>query len=545
MKFDEDLNCADYFLYDRLSEGREDHPAILFGDYSYTYKDIAKATDGLRRYFQEVGLRREERVLIILPDVPPFAWSLMATYAEGAVACMGNPHAPTKNWQYLLDYARASVLITVPRVAKELVDDMVASPELRSVLLVPEVATGVNPEQSVEMPTLGDIEFEVHPMTEAIESGHQLGSPKKVSTHRDDICMWLFTSGSTGHPKAAMHTHRDFAFNTEVYAKNTVGYQKDDITLSVPRLFFGYATGTNLLFPMAVGATTALFSERCMSETLSNMVKKVSPTIVTNVPTMMGKLIDYDDELKSNGDEPLDFSSVRFHLSAGEALPPSLLERFTERFGAEVYDGIGSAEMFHIYCSNRPNGIYPGSLGQCVEGYELRLLPRQASGPGAEEVEIGEIGVLWVKGDSVSLGYVQDRDKSWKTFHGHWCRTGDLFRKDDRGCFWFCGRDDDLFKVSGIWVSPIEVENCLMTHEKVALAAVIPVKQDGLIKPRAYVIPRVGVSVEEKLKTELQSYCKDTLSKHKYPREVVFVSDLPKNDRGKIDRKRLKSEAST
>ena len=446
--------------------------------------------------------------------------------------------------RYLLNYTRASVLITVPRVAKQLVDDMVKSQDLRSVLLVPEVATGVDPEQSVEMPTLGDIEFKVHPLTEAIESGLKSGSPKSVATHRDDVCMWLFTSGSTGHPKAAMHTHRDFAFNTEVYAKNTVGYHPDDITLSVPRLFFGYATGTNLLFPMAVGATTALFSERCMSSTLSDMVTTYSPTIVTNVPTMMGKLLDHDDELKSNGDKGLDFSSVRFHLSAGEALPPSLLERFTERFGAEVYDGIGSAEMFHIYCSNRPKGVYPGSLGQCVEGYELKVLPRSAFGPGADEVEIGEIGVLWVKGDSVSLGYVQDRDKSWKTFHGHWCRTGDLFRKDDRGCFWFCGRDDDLFKVSGIWVSPIEVENCLMTHNKVALAAVIPVKNDGLIKPRAYVIPRPGVLGDNALKSELQTFCKDKLSKHKYPRDVFFVEDLPKNDRGKIDRKRLKNEAT-
>jgi benzoate-CoA ligase family protein len=373
------------------------------------------------------------------------------------------------------------------------------------------------------------------------------GAPGPRPTRRDDLAIWLFTSGSTGKSKAAMHTHRDFAFNTEVYAKRTVGYRADDVTVSVPRLFFGYATGTNLMFPFAVGATTALFAERPTPESLTAAILRDHPTIVTNVPTMMGKLLDEDDSRRAAGKPPLDFSSVRFHLSAGEALPPSVLARFTERFKTDVYDGIGSAEMFHIYCSNRPGDIQPGSLGRVVEGYTLRILSSEATAPGEPELPRGETGVMWVKGDSVALGYFQDRDKSWATFHGHWCRTGDLFKLDERGYLWFSGRADDLLKVGGIWVAPTEVEECLLQHPAVSLAAVIGGDDDGLVKPKAFVVlrdeARARAATDEAvamLAGELKEHVKTRLSRHKYPRWIVFVDDVPKNDRGKVDKKTLK-----
>jgi acyl-coenzyme A synthetase/AMP-(fatty) acid ligase len=264
------------------------------------------------------------------------------------------------------------------------------------------------------------------------------------------------------------------------------------------------------------------------------------------VPTMMAKLMDYDEALVKEGKPGLDLSCVRFHLSAGEALPPSLLDRFIKRFGSDVYDGIGSAEMFHIYASNRPGDIKPGSLGRVVEGYTIKILPSDAQGPGAEELARDETGVMWVKGDSVAFGYYQDRDKSWETFHGHWCRTGDLFRRDKEGYLWFAGRADSLFKSGGIWVAPLEVEECLMSHPTVALAAVIPAEDQGLEKPKAFVVIRARnksriVTNESTtcLGNELQEYVKTRLSKHKYPRWVVFVDDLPRNDRGKVDRKAL------
>jgi acyl-coenzyme A synthetase/AMP-(fatty) acid ligase len=268
-----------------------------------------------------------------------------------------------------------------------------------------------------------------------------------------------------------------------------------------------------------------------------------APTVITNVPTMIGKLLEHDQALRNEGKPGLDLTSVRFSLSAGEALPESLLRRWDERFKSDIYDGIGSAEMFHIYASNRPGDVKPGSLGKVVDGYELRILPEDAEGPGAAPCGPGEIGVLWVKGDSVSLGYWLDRDKSWKTFHGHWCKTGDLFRIDEEGYLYFAGRADELLKVSGLWVAPVEVEECLMRHEAVSLAAVIGFEEEGLTKIKAFVVLREGGKASEPLVVELQEHVKQRLSKHKYPRAIEFVSDLPKNDRGKVDRRALRSRA--
>jgi acyl-coenzyme A synthetase/AMP-(fatty) acid ligase len=263
---------------------------------------------------------------------------------------------------------------------------------------------------------------------------------------------------------------------------------------------------------------------------------------------MLGKLLDHDHALRARGgaEAGLDLSSVRFSLSAGEALPEALLNRWNERFASDVYDGIGSAEMFHIYASNRPGDVKPGSLGKVVEGYELRVLPEDAEGPGAAPCAPGDIGVLWVKGDSVSQGYWLDRDKSWKTFHGHWCRTGDLFRVDEEGYLYFAGRADDLLKVGGLWVAPLEVEECLMKHDHVSLAAVIGVEEEGLVKSKAFVVLRAGVTRDHaELVLELQEFVKARLAKYKYPRSVEIVDDLPKNDRGKVDKKALRAQESS
>ena len=543
VEFPDRFNLADYWLFDRLAEGLGDTPAILYGERRWSYAEVAERSRALAGFLVDAGVAREQRVYIVLPDTPPFAWSIFATLASGAVVAMGNPDAPIADLEYVVDYTRAAVLVTLPRVAEALAPALARSPELRAVLLVPDTATGGDPEQPAPVPAnlLGQ-RFAALSLHEAVARGRQ--SPAALPpTRRDDACIWLFTSGSTGQSKAAVHTHRDFAFNTEVYAKATVGYRRGDVTVSVPRLFFGYATGTNLWFPFAVGATVGLFSERPTPETLAAAIARYRPTIVTNVPTMLGKLLDHDAELRGRGQPGLDMSSVRFHLSAGEALPPALLERFLARFGCDVYDGIGSAEMFHIYCSNRPGDIKPGSLGRAVDGYTLRVLAQDAEGPGAPELAPGEIGVLWVKGDSVALGYFEDRDKSWKTFHGHWCRTGDLFSVDGDGYLWFAGRADELFKSGGLWVAPLEVEECLVAHPAVSLAAVIPARDaDGLDKPKAFVVLAEGARgrAGEALRAELKEHVKGRLSKHKYPRWVVFIDDLPRNDRGKVDRKLLR-----
>jgi benzoate-CoA ligase family protein len=543
--FPEDLSLASYFLFDRLDEGLGDKTAIRFGDRSYTYRAVAEKSRKMTRVLADAGVRRGERVLIVLPDVPPFAWALFGTFARGAVVAMGNPLAPAETLAYLVGYTRATAIVTVPQVAEILRPLVGDNPEVLAMFVVPDAATGADPEARLDTtaggwgasPKLGGKLRELAPLLDAAEPAE----PTKV--HRDEPAMWLFTSGSTGEPKANVHSHRDFAFNTEVYAKQTVGYRQSDVTISVPRLFFGYATGTNLFFPFAVGATAGLFSERPTPESLANAVAMYEPTVVTNVPTMLGKLLEHDDELVRAGGRGLDLSSIRFSLSAGEALPEPLLRRWLERFGSDVYDGIGSAEMFHIYASNRPGDIKPGSLGKVVAGYELRVLPEEAEGAGATPCAPGEIGVLWVKGDSVSHGYWLDRDKSWSVFHGHWCRSGDLFRMDADGYLYFAGRADDLLKVGGMWVAPLEVEECLLGHPAVAAVAVIGVEEDGLVKTKAFVVARSGHTASEALAVELQEHVKAALTRYKYPRVVEFVDDLPKNDRGKVDKKALRARS--
>jgi benzoate-CoA ligase family protein len=535
--FPDDFNLADYFLFDRLRDGLGDKVALRFGDRTWTYADVAERSRALARAMIESGLRPEQRVYIALPDTPAFAWSIFATLAAGGVVAMGNPHAPFDDLFYVMDYIRAAVVITTPVVAEQLAARRHELPHLHDVLVAPDAPTGDDPEDIISVEA-------ARPLAHAVQRGRGLNHPLP-RIRRDDPAIWLFTSGSTGRPKAAMHSHRDFAFNTEVYAKQCVGYRQSDTAVSVPRLFFGYATGTNLWFPFAVGATVGLFSERPTAESVAAAIARYRPTIVTNVPTMLGKLLDLDDERRARGEPALDLSSVRFHLSAGEALPEPLLRRFTERFGAggsnAVYDGIGSAEMFHIYCSNRPGDIKPGSLGRVVDGYRLAILPEDADAPGGPELPPGEIGVLWVRGDSVAHGYFQDRDKSWKTFHGHWCRTGDLFSIDADGYLWFSGRADDLFKVGGVFVAPREVEDCLLAHPAVSVAAVIPAEDDGLTKPKAVVVLRPEFRDRDrgKLADELKAHVQARLSKHKYPRWVAFVDDLPKNNNGKVDKKAL------
>jgi len=535
--FSEDLNLAQYYLFDRIAEGLGSKVAIRYGERGYTYELVAQRARAFAALLQASGIRRGERVLIVLPDSPPFAWVFFGTLARGAVVAMANPHGPIETIEYLVGYTRATCVVTIPEVAEKLrvAMDRIGR-EVERVFVVPDAPTGADAEAACGI--VGDDRFrELSPELAKVEP---LRDP--IPVHRDEPAIWLFTSGSTGEPKANIHTHRDFAFNTELYAKKTVKYQRDDISVSVPRLFFGYATGTNLMFPFAVGGTVGLFTERPTPESLVNAIEMYRPTVVTNVPTMLGKLLDYDEERTKKGEKGLDFSSIRFSLSAGEALPEALLRRWLARFSSDVYDGIGSAEMFHIYATNRPGDVKPGSLGKAVEGYELRILPEEATSAGEAQCATNEIGVLWVKGDSVSQGYWLDRDKSFRTFHGHWCRTGDLFRIDEEGYLYFAGRADELLKVGGLWVAPIEVEECLMMHAAVSLAAVIGVEDAELVKPKAFVVLRNGVAPSDALANELKEHVKGKLSKHKYPREVEFVVDVPKNDRGKVDRKALRAE---
>ena len=546
LEFPERFNMADYFLYHNLEEGRENKVCLYYEDRTFTYGETARMSNRAGNALRELGLEIEDRILIVLPDCPEFVWTWFGSARIGAVITMVNPLLPAEDYKYYLDYTRARVAVIHESLLKTFNEAAAQANYLRAVLVVTQTVRGPQPGspagvldslRSDDVRQTNSLSYDDRlvwsSFTGAVLSAADECTP--ADTHRDDIAIWLFTSGSTGHPKGAVHLQHDLPFNTEVFAKRTMGVNENDLTVSVPKLFFGYATGTNLLFPFAVGGATALFSERSTPEKLFEVIGRYRPTILTTVPTMINSMLNATDT--SNHD----LSSLRFCYSAGEALPIELYERWKKNLGVEICDGIGSAEMFHIYITNRPGDVKPGSLGKVVKGYEARIV--DAAG---KELPAGEMGTLKIKGDSAALCYWNAHEKSKETFAGDWCTTGDQFHVDNEGYYWYRGRTDDMLKVSGIFVAPTEIENCLLQHEAVLECAVIGYDSgDGLVKPKAFVVLRKDISAgspNDALASELREFVKSHLAPYKYPRWIEFVSSLPKNDRGKIDRKKLKQQ---
>ncbi|HEU5459078.1 MAG TPA: benzoate-CoA ligase family protein [Pyrinomonadaceae bacterium] len=514
--FPERFNMADYFLYHNLEEGRENKVCLYFEDQKWTYGETARLSNQAGNALRELGVEIEDRVLLVLPDCPEFVWTWFGAARIGAVITMVNPLLPVADYEYYLDYTRAKVAIVHHSLLNTFAEAARGARYLRGVLVVgdaPEIPQGGRRWTS---------------FSEAVNAASAECVP--ADTRRDDIAIWLFTSGSTGHPKGAVHLQHDLPFNTEVFAKRTMGVSADDLTVSVPKLFFGYATGTNLLFPFAVGGAAALFAERSTAEKMFEVIKRYQPTILTTVPTMINAMLNVP------GATAEDLSSLRFCYSAGEALPKELYERWMNAYGVDICDGIGSAEMFHIYITNRPGDIKPGSLGRIVEGYEARIVDADGN-----EVATGDMGTLKIKGDSASLCYWNAHEKSKETFAGDWCTTGDQFHVDENGYYWYHGRTDDMLKVSGVFVAPAEIENCLLQHGAVLECAVVGHEADGLVKPKAFVVLREGFEAADQLAEDIKQFVKSHIAIYKYPRWVEFVDSMPKNDRGKIDRKKLKA----
>ncbi len=346
-------------------------------------------------------------------------------------------------------------------------------------------------------------------------------------THADDVAFWKFTSGSTGRPKAVPLTHRNSFYNYQTFGRQILGLQEDDIVLCVPKLFFGYARDISMLYSFAEGASTVLFPERSRPERIVEHTKKYRSTVLVNVPTMINAMIRLPDLQKT------DLSSVRFCTSAGEALPKTVHDQWMEKVGVTILDCIGSCELCHVYISNRKDNVRPGSVGQLVPGYEAKIVDEDGG-----ILPQGQEGILWVKGESRGLCYWQAFKKTCETFIGEWVNTGDLFTCDKDGFYWFVGRSGDVLKVGGIFVSPVQIENCLLSHPRVKEAAVIgSTDEQGLIKPRAFVAVQGGVTGTAELGKELQQFVKQHLAPYKYPRWVVFLDELPKDNNGKISKK--------
>ncbi|HEY6359681.1 MAG TPA: benzoate-CoA ligase family protein [Vicinamibacterales bacterium] len=492
------LNLAAHLLDARILEGQGARPAIRTKGRTLAYADVARLSAQYALVLAGDDVRPEERVIVALPDGLDFVAALFGILRRGSVVVMVNPDAPPELIQYFFEYTRASAAF------------------------VPADRVGVFRQASAGLAgattlyAVGGGEFSAR-----LES--QPGEYAAFDSHRDDAAIWLFSGGTTGRPKAVVQTHRAFANTTALYGRGVLGIGPDDITIAVPKLFFGYATGANLFFPFSVGASSVLFAEPCRPDVLFAEIARHRPTILINVPTMIQQMLAHPDARFQ------DFSCLRLATSAGEALPAELHERWMRAFGVELLDGLGTAEMWHIFISNRPGHVVPGTLGHVVPGFDVKLC--DADG---HEVAGGEVGALWVKGESRAAGYWQQMDDSMRAFRGEWYVSGDMLCRNPDETYTYCGRSDDMLKVGGKWVAPGELENCLLTHPAVREVAVVGVKNvDGLVKPYAFV---VAASPSPALAEELQEYAQSRLERYKYPREVIFLDELPRTHLGKVDR---------
>ena len=512
------FNIAEYFLGDRVREGRGRRRALLTDEGEFTYAEVDALANRYGNLLLSAGVRPEERVLIALPDGAAFVGVLFGALRIGAVGVMLNPHLRREEIEYFYRYTRGAVLFTNAdrassfRAAEGGGDDGAGIPRTPGI---------PGPRETF---IIDDPAFR-----ERLETRPAALSP--FPAHRDDPALWLFSGGTTGRPKGVVQTHASFANTTECYGKRVLGLTEADITLSVPKLFFGYATGSNLFFPFSVGATAALFPERCTPDVLFGKIEKFRPTVLVNVPTMIRNMVAHPDATRR------DLSCLRLATSAGEALPPELHRRWRETWGVDLLDGLGTAEMWHIFLSNRPGDVRPGTLGRAVPGFDVQV--RDDEG---RELPPGEVGWLWVRGGSRALGYWQRARATAEAFRGEWYVSGDMVVRDVDGVFTYCGRGDDMLKVKGKWLSPGEVEDCLQRHPQVAEAAVVGVpNREGLVEPVAWVVP-AGPPAGG-LATELREFVASRLASYKAPAAIHLLDAMPRTHLGKVDRASLRDRS--
>jgi 4-hydroxybenzoate-CoA ligase len=516
------FNMADYFLDRNIRQGRGHKIAIYTEHRNYTYNDLQKMVNKNANGLREIALRVDDRLMILMLDVPQFYAMFWGAVRIGAIPVPVNTMLTPEDYEYYLNDSRARVLAVSEELlplVNQIKGDLYY---LRDLIVISETEGAHIPFRQ--------------------KYRHSPSTIKTEYTTRDDAGFWIYSSGSTGSPKGAVHSQYDMVVTSEAYARNVLKLTEDDICFSAARLFFAYGLGNGMYFPMSVGASTVLNPHRPTPESIFNYLERFRPTVFFGVPTLYGQMLEYkarqDREMGTKPDPNAnhELSSVRICVSAGEALPEEIYYRWKKRFGLDILDGIGSTEMLHIFLSNQPGAIKPGSTGKPVPGYELRLIDDEG-----KDVSQGEIGTLMVKGGSAAQMYWRKREKTRVTMQGEWINTGDKYYVDEDGYYWCAGRGDDMLKVGGIWVSPVEVENCLSHHAAVLETAVVGAKDEqGLIKPKAFVVLREGYAPSEALAEELKQWVLDRLAKFKYPRWVEFLSELPKSATGKIQRFKLR-----
>ena len=515
MDIPHDFNAATWFVDRHVAEGRAKRVAIRYDGQDITYGDVLAGANRCGNALRRIGVRMEQRVLLLLPDCPEFVYAFWGALKIGAVPIPTNTLLKPRDYEYILNDSRAEVAVVGEELAPAIEE---VRPRLRFLHQL-VVAGRAGPGQ------VGLSEL-------VAEEPADLDA---AATTKDDIAFWLYTSGTTGMPKAAVHLQHDMLVCCEGYGRHVLGIGPDDRCFSVARLFFAYGLGNALYFPFHVGASTVLFPRRPEPAKAFEILTRERPTLFFAVPTAFAAMLQVP-----NAERTYDLRSVRLCLSAGEPLPKPIYERWLERFRLEILDGIGSTELCHTFIANRRGHVRPGSSGTLVPGYDARIVDDDG-----RDVPPGEVGNLLVQGDSACAGYWNQHERSKQTFVGEWVRTGDKYRRDPDGCFWYAGRADDMIKAGGMWVSPAEVESALAEHPAVVEAGVVGAAgRDELVKPLAFVVLAPGHAPSPALEDELKGFVKQRLAVYKYPRWIVFVGELPKTATGKIQRFRLREIAA-
>jgi benzoate-CoA ligase len=466
-----------------------------------TYGDLCKLACGAARTLADLGVRREERVLLVAYDSPGWVASFLGAIWMGAIPVPVNPLLQrSEDYDHYLEDSLARVVIVDANTEEKVAASTHRAATKPAVLRADQVAAG--PEVPV------------------------------APTRKDDMAFWLYSSGSTGKPKAVVHLQHDIPYTAVTYGEQVLGITEHDLTFSTTGLFHAYGFGNNLSMPYWVGASTVLHAGRSTPATALDTIEKRRPTLFFSAPTLYNAILNFE------GSKGRDLSSIRHCVAAAEALPAEVWRRWKDAFGLTILDGVGSTEMLHIYCSNRLDDVRPGSSGKPVPGYELKILDHEGN-----PVPAGEAGDLYVKGDSALALYWAQHEKSKRSILGDWFVTGDRYRVDDDGYYWYEGRSDDMIKVSGLWVSPIEIEAVLLEHPAVGESAVVGIDLDGFTKIKAFVITKGAVTADDALVAELQEHCKSRLQRYQFPHLIDFVKELPKTATGKIQRYKLREPA--
>jgi benzoate-CoA ligase family protein len=512
LSYSSGFNVALPFIDRHLAEGRGAKVAIRSRSGDVTYGELAARVNRCANVFTDLAVGRGQRVLMVLRDCPEFFYIFWGAIKAGAVPVPINTLLKAKDYAFIIENSECAVLAYSPEYSAEVEAALAASPH--------------KPAQVLKVDGAGE--------TFGAQLAQASDRFEAVPASPSDECFWLYSSGSTGSPKGAVHLHRDMVVTSHYYGVRTLGVREDDICFSAAKLFFAYGMGNGMTFPLWVGATAVLLEGRPTPDSTFDIIETYKPTLYFGVPTLYGA------QLQALAKGKRDLSSIRLCVSAGEALPGEIFRRWKEETGLMILDGIGSTEALHIFISNRIDAYKPGSSGKMVPGYEAVILDEND-----REVPVGEGGRLIIRGLSTAKYYWRNPEKTASTMLNDWLNTGDTYYRDEDGFYFYCGRSDDMLKVGGIWCSPFEIEATLMEHPKVLEVAVVGrPDSENLIKPEAWIVLREGIEPGTELQEDLLRHCKSKMAPYKYPRHFHFVAELPKTATGKIQRFRLRTEGN-